>query len=100
MIMSHVILDIAAVVGRRVTAVRLVVTRGFPLQVKLINVLCIFCLNELCDELKLFAESQDGLLEDRHLPWRPFLEDADRSDWVYEDVEVSLLVEMVDSIEV
>lgn len=75
-------------------------TCGFPLQVELINILRIFGLDELGDELELFAESKDGLLEDCHLSWRPFLEDAGRCHWVYEDVEVSLLVEMVDSVEV
>lgn len=75
-------------------------TCGFPLQVKLIDILCIFGLDELGNELKLLSKSQDGLLEDSHLPWCPFLEDAGWSDWVYEDVEVSLLVEMVNSVEV
>ena len=73
---------------------------GLPLQVKIIDILCIFGLDELGNELELLAESQDGLLEDGHLSWCPFLEDAGWSDWVYEDVEVSLLVEVVDSVEV
>lgn len=81
-------------------AIRLEVTCRFPLQVKLIDVLRVFCLDQLSNELELLAESKDSLLEDRHFPWCPFLEDTDRSNWVYENVEISLLVEMVDGVKV
>lgn len=72
----------------------------FPLQVKLIDILGVFGLDQLCDELKLLAEPQNGLLEDSHFPGCPLLEHTGGSDWIDEDIEISLLVEMIDGIEV
>jgi hypothetical protein len=83
-----------------VAAIGLEVACRFPLQIKFIDVFCVFCLDQLSNELELLAKAKDCLLEDRHFPWSPFFKDEDGGDWIDEDIQVSFFVEVVDCIEI
>ena len=71
-----------------------------PLQIELIDLLGIFSLNQLGQKLKLLAEFENGLLEDCNFPGCPFLEHRHWRYWTYQDLQISLLVEMVNRVKV
>lgn len=71
-----------------------------PLEVELVHFLRVLAPDQFRDELELLPELQDGLLEHRHLPRRPLLEDEAGGHWVHQDVQVALLVEVVHGVEV
>lgn len=75
-------------------------TRRFPFQVKLVNVLHVLGADQLSDKLELLPEFENALLEDHHLTRRPFLKDEAWSHRVYKDIQVALFVEMVHRVQV
>ena len=97
---SHHILNIVPIARRYKCFVTFVVTRAFPFQVKFIHLLCVLCSYQLRNELELLSELYHRLLEYRHLSWRPTLENRVRSHWVYQNVQVPFLVQVVHSVEV
>ena len=97
-IRSDQVLDVAAVARRHVAAVTFVVTCRFPLQIELIHFFGIFGPDKLGDELELLPKFEDGLLEDGYLARSPPLEHRTRSHWVYQDIQIAFLVQVVDRI--
>lgn len=81
-------------------SVRFEMTCRFPLQVKFVDILCIFCFNKFSNKFELLSKPQNCLLEDCHFFRCPFLEDECRCYWVDQDVQVPFLIKVIDGIKV
>lgn len=71
-----------------------------PLQIKLINLFSVFCLDELGNELKLFTKFKYGLLKNGDFAGWPIFEHIIIAERTNQNVEIFFLVYRIYGIEV
>lgn len=78
--------------------VRFVMACCLPFKVELIDILCIFSLNQFSDKLELLSKAKDCFLENGNLFWRPFFKRKHRGHWIDKDIKVTLFVNVDDAV--